>query len=122
MATIAMEDFDYVIVGAGSAGCVMASRLSQDASARILLVEAGGEDRNPYIPIPMGIGKTLANPRLNWYYATEPDAGNAFRPRVWMRGRVLGGSSTTCFLKAPGRSESKGRRPAGRSATALGGM
>jgi choline dehydrogenase len=94
MTTSALEDFDYVIVGAGSAGCVMASRLSQDATARILLVEAGGEDRDPYIPIPMGIGKTLANPRLNWYYATEPDAGNAFRSRVWMRGRVLGGSSS----------------------------
>lgn len=85
-----MEDFDYIIVGAGSAGCVMANRLSQDASTRILLIEAGGEDRNPYIPIPMGIGKTLANPQLTSYYATEPDAGSAFRPRIWMEERAPG--------------------------------
>jgi choline dehydrogenase-like flavoprotein len=88
-----MERFDYIIVGAGSAGCVLANRLSADPAVRILLIEAGGEDKSPLIPIPMGIGKTLGDPRLNWYYAVEPEAGNAFRSPIWMRGRVLGGSS-----------------------------
>jgi choline dehydrogenase-like flavoprotein len=85
--------YDYIIVGAGSAGCVLANRLSADPAVQVLLVEAGGEDNNPFIHVPMGIGKTLTNPGLNWYYMTEPEAGNAFRPRVWMRGKVLGGSS-----------------------------
>jgi choline dehydrogenase len=89
-----MDTYDYIIVGAGSAGCVLANRLSADPSTRVLLVEAGGEDDNPYIRVPMGIGKTLVDPKLNWYYMTEPEAGNAFRPRVWMRGRMLGGSSS----------------------------
>ena len=89
-----MDSFDYIIVGAGSAGCVLANRLSADRDVRVLLIEAGGEDRNPYIPIPMGVGKTLSDPRLNWWYPVEPEAGNAFRTPVWMRGRGLGGSSS----------------------------
>jgi choline dehydrogenase-like flavoprotein len=88
-----MESFDYIIVGAGSAGCVLANKLSADPSVRVLLIEAGGEDKSPFISVPMGIGKTLGDPRLNWYYAVEPEAGNAFRSPIWMRGRVLGGSS-----------------------------
>ncbi|MGE0383107.1 MAG: GMC family oxidoreductase [Gammaproteobacteria bacterium] len=88
------EHWDYVIVGAGSAGCVLANRLSADPGTRVLLVEAGGEDRHPAIPIPMGIGRTLLDPDLCWYYQTEPDDGNAGEPRIWMRGRVLGGSSS----------------------------
>ena len=89
-----MDSFDYIIVGAGSAGCVLANRLSADPGVRVLLIEAGGEDANPYIPIPMGVGKTLADPALNWWYQVEPEAGNAFRTPTWMRGRGLGGSSS----------------------------
>lgn len=89
-----MDTFDYIIVGAGSAGCVLANRLSADPQVRVLLIEAGGEDVNPYIPIPMGVGKTLADPKLNWWYPVEPEPGNGFRSPVWMRGRGLGGSSS----------------------------
>src|SRR6266481_305903 len=89
-----MSNTKYLIVGAGSAGCVLANRLSADPSNSVLLLEAGGENRNPYISIPMGIGKTLADPSLNWWFQTDPEPGNAFKSRVWMRGRGLGGSST----------------------------
>jgi choline dehydrogenase-like flavoprotein len=85
---------DYVIVGAGSAGCVLAERLSADPSVKVLLLEAGGEARHPLVSIPMGFGQTLRNPALCWYYATEPDAGNAHIPTPWVRGRGLGGSSS----------------------------
>jgi choline dehydrogenase len=84
----------YLIVGAGSAGCVLAHRLSADPANSVLLIEAGGEDRDRLLHMPMGVGKILANPNLNWYFMTEPEPGNAHRSRVWMRGRVLGGSSS----------------------------
>ena len=86
--------YDYIIVGAGSAGCVLAERLTADPAVRVLLIEAGGEAASPYIPIPAGIGKTLVDPNLTWYFATEPDPGNAERPAIWMRGKVIGGSSS----------------------------
>ncbi|CAM2169597.1 choline dehydrogenase [Paraburkholderia sacchari] len=89
-----MQTFDTIIVGAGSAGCVLAHRLSADPRHRVLLIEAGGNDKHPLIPIPMGIGKTLADPALCWYFMTEPDAGNAGQPRAFIRGKVLGGSSS----------------------------
>ena len=85
---------DYVIVGAGSAGCVMAARLSEDPSAKVILLEAGGEDKNMWIHIPLGFGKTFADPRVNWCYETEPDPGAGGRKIFWPRGKVLGGSSS----------------------------
>jgi len=87
------SEFDYIVVGGGSAGCVVARRLSDDPNNRVLLVEAGPEPTSPYIGIPMGIGKTLANPRFSWYYPTEPEYGTGGSARVWLRGKVLGGSS-----------------------------
>ena len=86
-------DADYVVVGAGSAGCVMAARLSEDPSTRVVLLEAGGEDRNRWIHIPLGYGKTFADASVNWCYQAEPDPGANGRSIFWPRGKVLGGSS-----------------------------
>lgn len=85
---------DILIIGAGSAGCTLAGRLSEDSGTRVLLVEAGGRDWNPWIHIPIGYGKTIVDPRLNWRYETEPGAEIAGRPMYWARGKVLGGSSS----------------------------
>jgi choline dehydrogenase len=87
-------DFDYVIVGGGSAGCVLANRLSRDASARVLLLEAGGEDDYFWIKIPVGYLFTIGNPRTDWCYRTEPDAGLNGRSILYARGKVLGGCSS----------------------------
>ena len=89
-----IAEADFVIVGAGSAGCVMAARLSEDPETRVILLEAGGEDKNMWIHIPLGFGKTFADPRVNWCYETEPDAGAGGRKIFWPRGKVLGGSSS----------------------------
>ena len=89
-----ISEADYVVVGAGSAGCVMAARLSEDPGTRVSLLEAGGEDKNMWIHIPLGFGKTFADPRINWCYETEPDAGAGGRKIFWPRGKVLGGSSS----------------------------
>jgi choline dehydrogenase len=86
--------FDYVIVGAGSAGCVLANRLTADGRHRVLLLEAGGRDTNPWIHIPLGYGKVFADPKVNWCYATEPDPTCGNRRIVQPRGKVLGGSSS----------------------------
>ncbi len=85
---------DYVIVGAGSAGCVMAARLSEDPNTKVVLLEAGGPDTNMWIHIPLGFGKTFADRSVNWCFETEPDAGAAGRRIFWPRGKVLGGSSS----------------------------
>lgn len=85
---------DYVIVGAGSAGCVLANRLSADPSIRVVLMEAGGRDWNPWIHIPVGYFKTMHNPSVDWCYRTEPDPGLNGRQLDWPRGKVLGGSSS----------------------------
>ncbi len=85
---------DYVIVGAGTAGCVLANRLTEDPATRVVLIEAGGRDRNPLIHIPAGFTKLLDHPTLTWNYRAEPDPGTAGRPILYPRGRVLGGSSS----------------------------
>ena len=85
---------DYVIVGAGSAGCVLANRLSADGKARVIVLEAGGRDWNPWIHIPVGYFKTIHNPNVDWCYKTEPDPGLNGRSIEWPRGKVLGGSSS----------------------------
>jgi choline dehydrogenase len=85
---------DFIVVGAGSAGCAVAARLSEDPATRVLLLEAGGEDRNRWIHIPLGFGKTFADPSVNWCYQTEPDPGAGDRRVFWPRGKVLGGSSS----------------------------
>ena len=87
-------EFDYVVVGAGSAGCALAARLSEDGRHTVALVEAGGRDRSPWIHIPVGYFKTMGNPKTDWRYRTEPDPGLNGRSIAWPRGRVLGGSSS----------------------------
>ena len=88
-----MNEFDYIIVGAGSAGCVLANRLSALPSNRVLLIEAGSRDWNPWLHVPVGYFKTMHDPKLDWCYKTEPDSGIAGRSLQWPRGKVLGGSS-----------------------------
>ena len=87
-------DYDYVIVGAGSAGCVLANRLSEDPNASILLLEAGGEDDYFWIHIPIGYLYTINNPRTDWCYRIEPDPGLNGRAIGYARGKVLGGCSS----------------------------
>jgi choline dehydrogenase len=85
---------DYVIIGAGSAGCVLANRLTENPNIRVLLIEAGGRDWSPYIHVPAGFMKMLDHPTLTWGYHAEPDPGTAGRAILYPRGRVLGGSSS----------------------------
>ncbi len=89
-----MESYDYVIVGAGSAGCVLANRLSEDPGVRVLLLEAGGRDWHPYIHMPLAMRKLSPHPRLNWNFATEPEPRCNGRRIAIPRGKVLGGTSS----------------------------
>jgi choline dehydrogenase len=86
--------FDYIIIGAGTAGCVLANRLSQNARREVLLIEAGGKDDYVWIHIPVGYLHCIDNPRTDWLYRTEPDAGLGGRSLIYPRGKVLGGSSS----------------------------
>jgi choline dehydrogenase len=94
MAPRSLGTYDYVIVGAGTAGCVLANRLSADSDVNVLLVEAGGKDNYFWIDIPIGYLYTIGNPRTDWCYKTEPDAGLNGRSIGYARGKVLGGCSS----------------------------
>ena len=86
--------FDFVIVGAGSSGCVLANRLSENPENSVCLIEAGPKDRSPWIHLPIGYAKTMWDPKLNWKFQTEPDPGMNGRQIYWPRGKTLGGSSS----------------------------
>ena len=94
--------YDYIIVGAGSAGCVLANRLTADGRHRVLLLEAGGRDWHPFIHMPAGLAKLINIKFLNWSYQTEPEPGLDNRRMYWPRGKVLGGSSSInamCYIR-----------------------
>jgi len=89
-----MPSFDYVIVGAGAAGCVLAYRLSENPNVSVALIEAGPRDTHPFISMPKGLAKVMNDPKHLWAYASRPDECTAGQSEVWVRGRVLGGSSS----------------------------
>ena len=89
-----INSFDYIIVGAGSSGCVLANRLSADGKYKVCILEAGPPDWNPFIHIPAGFMKTLTNPNVNWLFKSEPSWGTAGRVIDIPRGKTLGGSSS----------------------------
>ena len=88
------SEFDFIVVGAGSAGCVMAERLSADGRHTVALIEAGGTDRRFFVQMPLGYGRTFYDERVMWTYRAEPDPGLAGQADYWPRGKVLGGSSS----------------------------
>ena len=89
-----MQDTDYIIIGSGSAGSVLANRLSASGRHRVTVLEAGGTDRRFFVQLPLGYGKLFYNPAVNWCYETEPDPGLGGQRDFWPRGRILGGSSS----------------------------
>jgi len=89
-----MTAYDYIIVGAGTAGCVLANRLTASGEHRVLLLEAGGSDRTPWIQVPIGYARTFHDPRYNWMYEAQADPGLDNRAAFWPRGKVLGGSGS----------------------------
>ena len=88
------SDADYVVIGAGSAGCVLANRLSADGKSKVAVLEAGGSDLNFWVRMPIGYGGAFHHPKLNWRYSTEPDPETGGRVSYWPRGKVVGGSSS----------------------------
>jgi choline dehydrogenase len=87
-------EVDFIVVGAGSAGCVLANRLTASGRHNVLLLEAGGEDNDRWIHIPLGYGKHFRNPKVNWLYTSDPDEKTASRAIGQPRGKVLGGTSS----------------------------
>ena len=97
-----MQVYDTIIIGAGSAGCVLANRLTEDPDTRVLLIEAGPRDRHPFIHMPAGLAKLASNKRINWDYSTAPEPQLDHRALWWPRGKVLGGSSSInamCYVR-----------------------
>ncbi|MDX1466338.1 MAG: GMC family oxidoreductase N-terminal domain-containing protein, partial [Halomonas sp.] len=88
------QAFDYIVVGAGTAGCLLANRLSADPTNRVLLIEAGGRDNYHWIHIPVGYLYCIDNPRTDWRFRTEPDPGLNGRSLIYPRGKTLGGCSS----------------------------
>ncbi len=108
-----MADFDYIIVGGGSAGCVLANRLSADPKNKVLLLEAGGKDKSPLIHMPAGVIKLLGGTKANWYYHTERQEHLDGRSLFWPRGKVLGGSSSIngmIYIRGHGRDYDQWRQ------------
>ena len=88
------DTFDYIVVGAGSAGCPVAARLSEDPRTSVLLLEAGGSDSHPFIRMPLGFLRAMTKPQFNWTYMTEPEPNLGGRRLPLPRGRVMGGSAS----------------------------
>ena len=93
-----MSDWDYIIVGAGSAGCVLADRLSENPRNRVLLLEAGPVDSSPFVHMPRGAAKLFADSRHVWHFRTQ--GHDDVPPEVWIRGKILGGSSSVNGMKS----------------------
>lgn len=89
-----MAEFDYIIVGAGAAGCVLAYRLSANPDVRVALLEAGGKDDSYFVKMPKGLAKVMQDPQCTWLYPAQPEAGNGHAEELWARGRLMGGSSS----------------------------
>jgi choline dehydrogenase-like flavoprotein len=99
MSALAVEEFDYVVVGAGSAGCVLASKLSADPTISVLLIEAGPDDSHPMIHMPKGFGKIAASKAHSWDFQAVPGPEGSASTQAWMSGRMIGGSSSNNGLQ-----------------------